>query len=182
MIEAPTYESLCRKLKSGFFLDRKVPRGNGNSSNMLHNFIVAPSYNNFVERISVPLFNKVKMVGILFCQPSHRLSKEEIVNNIKYYHHRSGSNIDFYCSGYGAYWNASEYRDMQQVCKVDNVEWYFSSFAFNKFREEMEQRSKWRYGGEVELLLLNAKLDKDGKRVFLDMTSSIVCNLDEHQL
>ena len=180
MIAAPTYESLCQDLEPDFFDYKKGRRTAPEiSGNMWLNVTAALSSSSFVMPKKVPLLNKVKMVGILFCQPSHKLSKEQIINNLGYYHHRSGSNIDFYCSGYGAYWDITEYPDMQKVCTVNGTDWYFSPFAFNKFREDMEKRSKWRYEGEVDLLLVNAKLERNDKHICLDMTSAIDCKLEE---
>jgi hypothetical protein len=47
----------------------------------------------------------VMMVGLLLARPQSPLARAEIVPNLQYLHHRSGTHIHFFCVGYGAYWS-----------------------------------------------------------------------------
>jgi len=119
------------------------------------------------------------MIGLVFCQPQHTLAKEEIVPCLNYYHYRSGININFYFSGFGAYWQPDEYLDKEHVGKIEGTTWYFSAKAFNDFRVSVEQRSSWQYSGEIDLILINANLHPDQKTVNLNFEEAIACNLSE---
>ena len=125
----------------------------------------------------ITLDKKVEMVGIIFSQPEHFVTKEEILPNLDYYNYRSGKNINFYFSGYGTSWSEENFPDKQFVIVIEGTKWYFSPNAFNKFRKEIESFSKWKYCGEVELLLINAITSSQS--VDLNFSSCVTCNLDE---
>jgi hypothetical protein len=93
-------------------------------------------------------------IGILFARPTSKLVKEEVINDLEYFYHRSGNDVDFFFPGYGAYWNDS-YSDKQKVCEISGVNWYFSNEKFSKFISDIEQLSNWQYSGETELLIID---------------------------
>ena len=43
----------------------------------------------------------VKLVGLIFCQPHTKFSKDEILPGLRYFHYRSGERVNFYFPGYG---------------------------------------------------------------------------------
>jgi hypothetical protein len=131
----------------------------------------------FTEPTREPLPRKVKMVGLLFCQPSDGLAESDVLPKLSYFHFRSGENINFYCAGYSAYGPPEVRGDERIVARIDDADWRFSEKRFNRFRQEIEVRTRWKYSGDVDLLLTNAKLDPDAKKPFLDFGSTIVCNL-----
>lgn len=133
----------------------------------------------FQNRYKKGLENYVRMVGILFARPSSLLAQAEIIPNLYYFHHRSGNHIDFFCGGYGQFWQdrRDEFPD-QKVVFRNGFEWLFSPSKFNDFRQEIESMTKWRYNGGVDLILTNAKYDKDSEKAFLDFSSAIAVNLD----
>lgn len=92
-----------------------------------------------------------KNVGILFCNPNHKFAKEQILDRIDQYYHGSDEYIDFYLTGYGAYWDDT-YKDKQVVCKVNGVEWYYSEKEYRNFINKLEEISEWKYKGECEVL------------------------------
>ena len=47
------------------------------------------------------------------------------------------------------------------------------------FREYVERETKWRYSGDVDLILANAQLNRSTNHSFIDFRSSIACQLDE---
>lgn len=97
-------------------------------------------------------------IGILITRPELPTGKD-IINNLEYYHFRTGKSINFYLPGYGAYWN-SDYTDSKIVTTIDNVKWLFSNKMFVQFIENLEIYSKWQYSGESELLLVDLKEGK----------------------
>lgn len=112
-------------------------------------------------------------VGIMFARPSSKVVQERILCDIEYFHHRSGKYINFYFSGYGAYWNEEKYVDKKDICTVDNVTWSFSSKMFSNFVNELERISKWEYGGGTELLILEYVSD------MLDFSRAMLVPIDE---
>jgi hypothetical protein len=117
------------------------------------------------------------LVGILFCNPKTDFCKNEILNSLNYFHHRSKQYINFFCCGYGAYWSKNKYPDLQIVTKVDRVNWSYSDNAFVSVVEDFENRTRWRYSGENELLLLDVipSINKNE----LNINNAIVCNLEK---
>jgi len=118
----------------------------------------------------------IRMVGLLFAPPEARLARDEIVPSLDYFHHRSGNNIDIFCAGYRRYGYAPQ-PDERPVTR-DDPPWFFSIAQYERFRREIERLSRWRYGGEVDLLLLNARFDQERDTATLDSTSAIGCDLD----
>jgi hypothetical protein len=125
--------------------------------------------------------NKVRMVGFVFARPNSPLAKSEIIDSLDYFHHRSGRNIDFFCGGYGMYWEPylDKVPDQQVVATVGGQNWLFSAEMFNRFRQEVENRTSWKYGGGVDLLLANGRYDAQTENGTVDFTSSIAMNLDK---
>jgi hypothetical protein len=113
--------------------------------------------------------NRVRMVGILFAPPTAPLARDELVARLDEYHERSGSNIDLFWAGYGRYWGPFAPADERAVTSHDPP-WLFSQTLFEEFRTEIESETKWRYSGEVDLLLLNARFDDTERAVELQLT------------
>lgn len=110
-------------------------------------------------------------IGILVTRPDLS-SGNNILASLGYFHHLTGNNINFYLPGYGAYWTEDKYPDMDNVARVDGVDWSFSNKAFVEFVRTLEGVSKWRYSGESELLLIPYHYKK------LDFSEVVIFNLD----
>src|ERR1700682_4350886 len=74
-----------------------------------------------------------KLVGILFCAPSSKVGKDEILPNLAYFHHRSGMFVDFFCVGY------EESNDPQCVAVVGNSKWNFNAQDFTACLAQLER-------------------------------------------
>lgn len=133
--------------------------------------IEAITYESMIYQLSSKYMKRRKTFGILLVKPNNKPVSNEILGNLSYLHHRSNNNLDIFLSGYGAYWGDSV-PDSKNVCKIDNVEWSFSSKCFNDFITELEKNSSFKYRGGSELILLdyiNSKIDfKNVVRVKLD--------------
>ncbi len=116
----------------------------------------------------------IRMVGLLFAPAEVRLAKDEIIPSLEYFHHRSGNHIDFFCAGYSRYGFTPGERPVTQ----DDPSWMFSLELYDRFRREVERHSRWRYSGEADFLLLNAKRGYESDTASLDFSSTIVCDLD----
>lgn len=96
------------------------------------------------------------IIGILIAHPASEFTKS-ILDRISFFHPRSGKYTNIYFVGYGAYWNNATYADMENICKINSVQWSFSSKMFSDLIFDLEEKSKWEYSGETELILLNYK-------------------------
>lgn len=124
---------------------------------------------------------KVRMVGLLFVRPQSPLARDEILPSLDYFHHRSANEIDFFCAGYGAYWEKRQemFPDQLVVNSGTYHNWLFSAQWFNKFRHEVEHSSSWQYSGATDLILTNAVYDLSNKTADLDFSKAIVFPLDK---
>lgn len=120
---------------------------------------------------------KHNLVGVLFSNPKTLFSKQEILNNLNYFHHRSKHHINIFCCGYGAYWNADKYPDFEVVTAINGTDWSYSDSAFVDLVEEFEDRTNWQYSGENELLILDVAPYEDKNE--LSINSAIICNLQK---
>ena len=94
-------------------------------------------------------------IAILITRPNLETGKQ-ILENLEYYHFRTGKSINFYIPGYGAYWG-DEFTDKQAVTTINGTKWYFSNEMFVKFIDDLENITKWKYSGESELLIIELK-------------------------
>lgn len=120
---------------------------------------------------------KHNLVAILFCNPKTEFCKKEILESLSYLHHRSGNAINIFCCGYGAHWPEEKYPDLEQVTKIEGVDWLYSDKAFVSVVKDFEEKTKWRYSGENELLLLDVIPSLEPK--VLNINNAIVCNLEQ---
>jgi len=107
-------------------------------------------------------------IGILITRPDLQTGNG-ILKSLNYFHHLTGNNINFYLPGYGAYWSGDRYPDMNNVARINGVDWSFSYKAFVDFIAALEEVSRWKYSGESELLLIpyhDEMLDFSGVAVF----------------
>lgn len=137
----------------------------------------APRYKTEIVEERTELWSK--LVGVLFCLPTSKTGKEEILPNLDYFHHRSALFVDFFCVGYGTHpgTGPDELRPAP-VSVVDNAQWRFSSQEFNNCRAAIESLTKWQFSGETDLLLAVARKPKSGQAT-LDYSCAIACNLEE---
>ena len=171
--EASSLESIREKLLPSFisFRTARSTQPSGGWGNVGP----ATSQDGMTERVL--LTNRAKLVGILFAQPGQALVKDQVLPNLPYFHERTANNVDFFFAGYST--GSSGDADAVKVATIDNVKWFYSAQALNRLRAEVESSVKWRYSGGCDLLLTNARLDEDRKRVRLDFATSVICPLPE---
>lgn len=117
------------------------------------------------------------LIAVFFCNPNTPFARDEIIPFLNYFHKRSKQYINIFCCGFGAVSSSSDYPDMQKVGSVDGMEWYYSDEAFVNVVDAFEERTKWKYSGENELLLLD--IIKSNKPEDLTIKHAIVCNLEQ---
>lgn len=100
--------------------------------------------------------NKKHIVILLFVRPSLP-NANDIINEFEYIHYNSGEYCSIYAVGYtNDYMLANYDKTYKETTSVDNSQWYFSNKAFVDFKNNLENRLKWEYSGNAELIILQS--------------------------
>lgn len=116
------------------------------------------------------------LIGIVSAPPWAEIFKSEISPALPYFHVRSGQGTVFYFAGY---FEARDHHPPDAERASGQSEWVFSSDAFNTFRAELEKRSRWKYSGGSDLILLTSRRGSRSEDVDLDWSSALSVNLEK---
>ena len=95
----------------------------------------------------------LEIVVFLFVRPTNQ-DAIEIINEFEYIHHNSGKYCSIYAIGYNDNPQVSSDVYYKKISGFWGNNWFFSTKAFAEFKNNLEQRIKWKYSGETELLIL----------------------------
>ncbi len=95
----------------------------------------------------------LEIVVFLFVRPTNQ-DAIEIINEFEYIHHNSGKYCSIYAIGYSDNPQVSSDVYYKKISEFWGNNWFFSTKAFTEFKSNLEQRIKWKYSGETELLIL----------------------------
>jgi hypothetical protein len=118
---------------------------------------------------------RVRMLGLCFARPTSALAKNDIYPQVPDWHYRSGSHIDFYFAGFTDF---QREEGALQVSMPGRGTWYYSPDVFNTFRKQVEAKTRWKYSGGSDLILVNARYREDLEEPEIDFSGAIVCQLD----
>ena len=96
------------------------------------------------------LIENMEIVVFLFARPT----EEDILKEFEYIHYNSAKYCSIYAIGYSDDFAKAKDRFYKRVDASLESEWYFSTKAFTDFKNKLEQRIKWEYSGETEILIL----------------------------
>jgi len=99
--------------------------------------------------------NERHIIILLFVRPS-LIGAEKIIAEFNYLHYNSGKFCSIYAVGYTNGESEWSYADYQAIDGVDGLNWYYSDQAFVDFKDKLENRLKWKYSGEIELIVLQS--------------------------
>ncbi len=98
--------------------------------------------------------NDNHVIIFILIKPSDENS-QDIIGKFNYLHYLSGEYCTIYPIGYSNIpWNHSLYGNSKEVEGVDNQIWYYNDKAFLEMVNQIEERIKWRYSGEPEMMIL----------------------------
>lgn len=103
---------------------------------------------------------RVRLVCLLIGRPTSQLVLDQLIPDLDYWHCRSGEHMDFFCIGFSS--PPSE----------------FAPESFNRAIRYLEKKTKWRYSGQTDFILANAKYYPPGQRAILDYSSAVVLTLE----
>lgn len=110
-----------------------------------------------------------RAVLLLLVKPSDQGS-DSLIQSFNYYHHDSAEACSIYAAGFGRGRFTDEYRDAFRVCDVDGESWWYSDQCFVGFKNQLENRLKWRYSGEIEIIILQRSI---GRHSSLDFSNYV---------
>lgn len=112
------------------------------------------------------------LIILLFVRPSLAGAKE-IIDEFNYIHYNSGKYCSIYAIGYSSASRSSS-DGHTKIKGVQYSDWYYSDAAFVQFKRCLEKRLKWRYSGEIEMLILQSN---PGGRNILNFTNYIAVDV-----
>ena len=130
------------------------------------------------QRFETGMLRKpASLVAFIFSRPDCALAKGEILAAIDYFNER-GNNTVFYFAGYD---QKKTRPDSPEVKGPGNESWYFDAQAFNAFRADVEDQTKWKYSGGSDMILTNAKYEKVGEymQARIDFSHVMLLQLDK---
>lgn len=120
-----------------------------------------------------------RVIGLLFAPPHSEFADKAIVPRMNWYHVRADYHLFVYCVGYGAYLPKDEFPDLIDATKIQGVTWQYSDIVFDELRKEIQKRTKWKYSGEVDFLLVTAVWDAKRQQTEIDFSQSMVIVPDQ---
>ena len=99
-----------------------------------------------------------QVVIFLFVRPTGVLN-QDIIKDFEYIHYNSAG----YCS----------FKAVESVC---NNEWYYSNRDYVWFKNKLEERVKWKYSGEIEILILQ---NNPGSENSLNFQNYVAINISK---
>ena len=126
-----------------------------------------------IERIEQGVEN-AEIVVFLFV----RATEKEILKEFEYIHYCAATYCSIYAIGYTDDFSKSEDRTYRKIEAYMENDWYYSAKAFNIFKERLQDRIRWKYSGETEVLILQNNPGKSNvlnfqNYVAIDITKGI---------
>lgn len=134
--------------------------------------IAAPSLESITNELQC---RRTPIIGLVFAPPFTKIGIENLLSRLNYLDERSGKHIHFFLAGYGAYNFAPDAKSVDAVYFVDGdliINWQFSERSFAHFVDELEERTKWKYSGEADVILTDGWLSFEESIVF-DLESMV---------
>lgn len=99
--------------------------------------------------------NEKHIIVLLFVRPSLP-GAQQIIEEFNYLHFNSQKYCSIYAVGYSNDKNALAFHDARTVKGVCNADWYYSDEAFIQMKNKLENRLKWKYSGDIEMIILQS--------------------------
>ena len=124
-----------------------------------------------IERIESQV-EKMEIVVFLFARPT----EEKILKEFEYIHYNSAKYCSIYAIGYTDDFAKAEDQTYRKVDAMMQRDWYFSTKAFTEFKEKLQDRIRWNYSGETEVLVLQ---NNPGQKNVLNFQNYVAINVNK---
>ena len=108
------------------------------------------------------LEGRVRLFAFLLGHPAHKLVRDDIVPQLDYWHHRSGTAVDFVCLGF------SERSDETPDGR-----------GFSQIVRLFEQHFDWKYSGQTDLLVFNGRYHARSREAIFDLSQVVAMTLEQ---
>lgn len=119
--------------------------------------------------------NKRKQIVIMLLVKPSDAGADFIINKFNYLHHKSKRYCSIYAVGYSENQYINGEKAYIEVDGIDRNKWYYSDKVFIEFQEELEERLKWRYSGEPELIILQSNPESN---VYLTFQNAVTLDIN----
>lgn len=133
----------------------------------------ASTYNEIIRRER--LVENQEIVVLLFVKPTNQAAID-IIREFEYIHYNSSNYCSIYAIGYSNDFKKQTDKHYNKVSELLNNDWYFSNKAFVEFKNNLEERIKWKYSGETEVLILQ---NNPGKRDPLNFKNYVAIDVNK---
>lgn len=117
------------------------------------------------------------LVGLLFCRPSTRLARDEILPAVLDFHYASDAQTQFYFAGYRQVERRGENSILPRA-RTGAPSFEFDAEAFNEFVDLIQLKTKWRYSGGTDLILADGRYDPARRSGYVDFSSAMSLTLE----
>lgn len=124
-----------------------------------------------IEKIERQVEN-MEIVVFLFARPS----EEQILKEFEYIHYNSAKYCSVYAIGYTDDFTKANDPTYRKVDAMMQRDWYFSTKAFTVFKEKLQDRIRWNYSGETEVLVLQ---NNPGQKNVLNFQNYVAINVNK---
>lgn len=105
-----------------------------------------------IEEIERQVKNQ-EIIVLLFVKPTNQ-SAMDIIKEFEYIHYNSAKYCSVYAVGYSNDFDKRKDKSFRRISGDFGVDWYYCTEAFVQFKNKLENRIKWKYSGETEILIL----------------------------
>ena len=109
------------------------------------------TYEEIIEREKG--IENLELVVLLFVRPTNQAALD-IIREFGYIHYNSEKYCSIYAIGYSNDFEKAADKHYIKATNVAGGDWYFSDKVFVEFKNNLERRIKWKYSGEIEVLVL----------------------------
>ncbi len=95
---------------------------------------------------------------------------------LEYIHYNSAKYCSIYAIGYTDDFAKAEDQTYRKVDALMQQDWYFSTKAFTEFKEKLQDRIRWNYSGETEILVLQ---NNPGQRNVLNFQNYVAIDVNK---
>lgn len=111
----------------------------------------------FVRRLE----SRVRLFAFLLGQPQNKLVRDDIMPRLDYWHHRSGTAVDFVCLGFSE--RSEETPDGRGFAQIVRM---------------LQEHFDWRYSGETDLLVFNGRYRAASGEAIFDLSQAVALTLE----
>lgn len=124
-----------------------------------------------IEQTERQIENK-EIVVFLFA----RSTEIDILKEFEYIHYNSAKYCSVYAIGYTDDFAMAKDRSFRKVDAMMQQNWYFSTKAFTEFKEKLQDRIRWKYSGETEIIVLQ---NNPGERNVLNFQNYVAIDVNK---